>query len=390
MDKSVHAAAAALAWRNSEDRISTSRPMRVVVLGGSGNFGTRICRELAGHPRIEVVSAGRNPPASLSHASLRIARLDFASTNFPAALRSLCPDLVVHCAGPFQGQDYRVAAAALAAGAHYVDLADGRDFVAAFAGRLNAVARAAGRLAVAGASTLPALSSAVVDDLARRFQEIHEIQIAIAPGQKAQRGTATIAGVLSYAGKPFKRLRSGRWSDAWGWLGLKRIRFAGVGTRLAAACDVPDLELFPHRYPGVRTVEFRAAPELGVQTIAISLIASVRRAGLPLPLERWAGFATHAAALLDRFGTDRGGMLVALSGLRPDGRRGRVEWHITAGDNHGPEIPCMAAILMARKLASGEIAMNGAHPCVGFLRLAEFEPEFARWGMQTVVEEHAA
>jgi hypothetical protein len=361
--------------------------MRVVVLGGYGNFGTRICRDLAGHPRIEVISAGRNPPASLSGARIRPARLDLASSDFSSALRSLYPDLVVHCAGPFQGQDYRVAAATLAAGAHYIDLADGRDFVAAFAGQLDAVARAAGRLAISGASTLPGLSSAVADHLALRFQKILEIQISIAPAQRAQRGTATIAGVLSYAGKPFTRLCLGRWSDAWGWQGLKRIRFAGLGMRLAAACDVPDLELFPHRYPGVRTVEFHAALEFSVQTIALSLIASVRRAGLPLPLERWAGFVDHAASLLDWFGTDRGGMLVSVSGVRLDGHRGSAEWHITAANNHGPEIPCMAAILMARKLASGEIAVSGAHPCMGFLGLADFEPEFARWGMQTVVEE---
>jgi len=39
---------------------------------------------------------------------------------------------VIHCAGPFQSQDYRVALAAMAAGAHYLDLADGRQFVARF------------------------------------------------------------------------------------------------------------------------------------------------------------------------------------------------------------------------------------------------------------------
>ena len=364
--------------------------MRVVVLGGFGNFGARICRDLAGQPRIEIISAGRNAPANHSEASIRTARLDLASGGFPSALRSFYPDLVVHCAGPFQGQDYRVANAALAAGAHYIDLADGRDFVAAFAGRLDAAAQAAGRLAVTGASTLPALSSAVVDYLARRFQKIHEIQISIAPGQKAPRGKATIAAVLSYAGRRFKRLRLGRWSDAWGWLGLRRMRFAGVGTRLAAVCDVPDLELFPQRYPGVRTVEFRAALELVVQTIAIASMAALRRAGLPLPLERWAGFANRVASLLDGFGTGRGGMLVSVSGMRLDGRRGSAEWHITADNNHGPEIPCMAAILTARKLARGEITVTGAHPCMGFLGLADFEPEFARWGMTTVIEEHSA
>src|SRR5512134_1913870 len=122
--------------------------MRVCVLGGYGNFGARICRDLAGHPRMEVISAGRNPPASPSGSNLRSARLDLAASDFPAALRALYPDLVVHCTGAFQGQDYRVAAAALAAGAHYTDLADGRDFGAGFAGQLDAAARAAGRLAV--------------------------------------------------------------------------------------------------------------------------------------------------------------------------------------------------------------------------------------------------
>ena len=42
----------------------------------------------------------------------------------------------------------------------------------------------------------------------------------------------------------------------------------------------------------------------------------------------------------------------------------------------------MAAILLARKLARGEAMARGAHVCMGLLTLADFEPEFARWGMQ--------
>jgi saccharopine dehydrogenase-like NADP-dependent oxidoreductase len=38
----------------------------------------------------------------------------------------------VDAAGPFQGAEPRVARAAIAAGLHYVDLADARDFVAGF------------------------------------------------------------------------------------------------------------------------------------------------------------------------------------------------------------------------------------------------------------------
>jgi hypothetical protein len=356
--------------------------MRVVVLGGYGNFGARICRDLAATPGIEPVAAGRRPGAGG-------ARLDIDAPDFAAALARLSPGLVIHCAGPFQGRDCRVALAALAAGAHYLDLADGRDFVARFAGRVDAAARAAGRIALSGASTLPALSSAVVDRLATRLASVDAIRIAIAPGQRAPRGAATIAAVLSYAGRPFRWLSGGAWRTAWGWQELERVRFA-FGTRWAAACDVPDLELFPARYPGVRTVEFRAALELGAQQLALALAAGLRRAGAPLPIERWARPLDRLAAAMDALGSARGGMLVALTGTRANGTRARIDWQLTADAGHGPEIPCMAATLLARKLARGELTQHGAFACMGFLDLSELETEFARWSITTVMEERNA
>ena len=237
---------------------------------------------------------------------------------------------------------------------------------------------------------MPALSSAVIDDVKERFRQLEEIQIAIAPGQRAPRGAATISGVFSYAGKPFKWWNDGAWHDAWGWQGLRRLGFAGFGVRWAAACDVPDLELFPARYSGVRTVEFRAALELGIQHFALWFAAMLRRAGVPLPLERWAGPMDRLASLLDYFGSERGGMLVSLVGTRADGSKVRVAWHLTADANHGPEIPCMAAILLTRKLARGELSARGAFPCLGFLRLADFESEFVHWRISTSVEESEA
>jgi len=363
--------------------------MRVVVIGGYGNFGARVCRGLAASG-MEVIAAGRNPEegeGALGDVALKHARLDRSASDFPAALKRLAPDLVIHCAGPFQAQDYRVARAALAAGSHYFDLADGRTFVARFAQNMQSAARSAQRLAVSGASSVPALSSAVIASLMTRLAKIEEIQIAIAPGQRTPGGQATLAAVFSYAGRPFKWVSGGTWRDAWGWQELKRLRFYGLGPRWAAACDVPDLELFPRIYPGVRTVEFRAALELGVQQSALWLAALLRRHGVPLPIERWARPLGWIASCMNVFGGGLGGMLVTVLGRRPDGSRARAEWHLTADALHGPEIPCMAAILLARKLAKGGIAQRGAFPCTGFLSLPEFEQEFARWRITTVVRE---
>src|SRR5262245_48099879 len=171
--------------------------MRVVVLGGLGNFGARICRRLAQEPNIDVIAAGRHrTPTS----AVAFEALDIHSTDFASRLAQLEPDLVIHCVGPYQGQDYRVVRATLAARSHYLDLADGREFVTRFASENDQQAKAADRAAVTGASTLPALSSAVVDAMRRQLVRLDEIAIAIAPGQRAPRGAATIAAVLGYAG----------------------------------------------------------------------------------------------------------------------------------------------------------------------------------------------
>jgi saccharopine dehydrogenase-like NADP-dependent oxidoreductase len=117
--------------------------MKVVVLGGYGNFGARICRALAGDPHIELVVAARDAQRAAAFASslaspARAIALDTTSPDFGERLRSAAPGLVVHTAGPFQGQGYAVAQAAASCGAHYIDLADGRRFVCDFAAALDA------------------------------------------------------------------------------------------------------------------------------------------------------------------------------------------------------------------------------------------------------------
>src|SRR5256714_11282789 len=139
--------------------------MRVVVIGGYGNFGARVCRALSVSPAMEVVAAGRHPErgqGAFDGLKLQHVRLDHSEHDFPRALARLAPVLVIHCAGPFQSQDYRVALAALPAGAPYLDLAHRRPFVTRFPYYVPPAARDAPRVALSGASSAPALSSAGV------------------------------------------------------------------------------------------------------------------------------------------------------------------------------------------------------------------------------------
>jgi Saccharopine dehydrogenase NADP binding domain len=359
--------------------------VRVVVLGGAGNFGARITRALREDPNIELLVAGRRGLRVPGAEEISGVALDIKSPGFESQLRALSPGLVIHCVGPFQGQDYTVAQATLAAGAHYLDLADGRQFVAEFAGRLNGAARLARRTAISGASTLPALSSAVADELRLGMSTLESIEIVIAPGQRAARGEATLRAVFSYLGRPFRIWRNGTWSKAWGWMGLKRTRL-DFGTRLAAACDVPDLELFPVRYAGVRTVCFHAALEFAVQHLALWSLAGMRRMGLQLPVDLWALRLNRVAGWFDAGAGENGGMSVSVVGHRR-GSRVRRTWQLVVPAIDGPEIPCIPAVLLARRLAAGEAFNSGAFACTGFVALSEFVPAFDQWNIVTRIEQ---
>ena len=109
-----------------------------------------------------------------------------------------------------------------------------------------------------------------------------------------------------------------------------------------------------------------------------------------MPLVRWGQTLDRVATGLARFGSEQGGMLVSLTGTREGGSRALIEWHLLAEANHGPEIPAMAAILLVEKILRGEIATRGAFPCMGFLTLADFESEFKRWQITTVVRDGEA
>ncbi len=368
-------------------------PLTTLVLGGYGNFGARICRALAGDPHIQLLVGGRNAEhatrfaSTLGNHAVGVA-IDMHSAGFVQNLRALGVGLVIHTAGPFQGQDYAVARAVAAAGAHYIDLADGRRFVCDFPAALQQIFQQAGRIAITGASTVPALSSAVVDHLCVGWSRIDAIETCIAPAQTAPRGQATLAAVLSYCGKPIEVWNAGQWQVMRGWAQPVRVHFQRLHSRLGAVCDIPDLELFPSHYRVGERVLFRAAVEVEVTQRAFAVIAWLHAKGLLKNPVALAGWLNSAGRLFDPFGSALGGMVLRVQGLDAQGAAARRVWHIAADHDHGPEIPCMAAILLARRLALGEVMQAGARACMGLLRLEEFLPEFARWGMVTdVVEE---
>ena len=251
-----------------------NQAFRVLVLGGYGHFGRIIAERIAAIEGVAVIIAGRSlarAGACASRLGAQAAHLNVNDAGFASRLAALRPNLVVSTAGPFQRQDYIVARAAIAARAHYVDIADSREFVCGVTA-LDAEAKSANVLVVSGASSVPALSAAVVDHFERRFAHVGSISHGISTSRQVP-GTATVASVLACCGKPFQIWQDKAWRSAYGWQAPGPHRFAPpIGQRWIAPCDVPDLELFPARYKGVASVQFRAGVESRMLQRGLSLL----------------------------------------------------------------------------------------------------------------------
>ena len=370
---------------------NTQTPVRkILIVGGYGNFGKRIAESLSALRGITIFIGGRDMTKALelcevfavtgAHAQFEALKIDIDSQEFSDDLRTLCPDLVIHTGGPFQGQDYRVPKACIAIGSHYIDLADDRRFVCDIAS-LNELAQASDTLIVSGASSVPGLSSTVIDHFKDQFSKLDQIDFAIAPGNQAERGEATVRGILSYTGHPFTALSNGNWREVYGWMSSRQMDFGPViGKRWLANVDIPDLELFPERYL-VNTVRFQAGLELFFLHGAMVLMAWLAKVGL---VRDWSIFASQIYKLSDVFkglGTDIGGMQIHLTGLDQDNKLMQIKWLLTAENGVGPYIPTLSAIILAKKLIKEGAPVVGAMPCLGMYQLAEFDAEATTLGI---------
>ena len=349
----------------------------VLVIGGYGFFGSRVCSTLAQSPSVRLLIVGRNRDRA-RHAAQMLnlsaeqgVGVDVGDPHFASRLSQMGVDTVIHTAGPFQGQDYTVARAAIEARCHYIDLADGRQFVGGI-DTLDTEAKAQGVTVISGASSVPALSSAVVEKYLPEFQDLRSIAIGISSGARAP-GLATVKGIFGYCGKPFCRYEGGTWVTTYGWLDLRHYRFPKpVGSRWLCSCDIPDLELFPQRYPSARTVTFHAGFASDLGHGVVWSLAGLVKAGLLRSASPFAGPLNHLSRWIEPLVSDKGGMFVKLGGIGRNGDRKSIVWHLVAAENHGPHIPCGASIALTQKLAAGQALPKGAMPCVGLLTVEEY------------------
>jgi hypothetical protein len=341
---------------------------KVLILGGSGNFGKRIAEGLS-KKNINVVIAGRNRENLEKIASqLNIDFILFDINNdFDKELKKINPKIVINTCGPFQNSDYRIAQLCIKQSVHYIDLADGRDFVCNIT-QLNELAKEKNITIISGASTVPCLSSCVIERFKDEFSQIDSLTYGISPGQKNSPGIATAESILSYLGKPIKTNGD---KIVYGWQDIYRQDYPDLGKRWMGNCEIPDLDIFPIEYK-IKDVKFSAGMENSIVHLSIWLVSWMKRLGLPIELRNHANLLLKINNYFNHFGTENGGMHMILKGKNKSGKDHERRWFIIAKNGDGPQIPCAPSIILTEKILSGDINQGFAKPCISIITLEEY------------------
>lgn len=368
---------------------------RVLIIGGYGVFGGRLARRLVRDTRFEVLVAGRSQDKAdafcRAHGGTPVT-LDLADTDLTTRIGALAPFVIIDAAGPFQSYQseavYRLAKVAIACGAHYLDLSDDAGFTEGIA-TLDGEAKAANVSVLSGVSSVPALSSSIVTALSKDMSDIHQIETAILPGNKAPRGLSVVRAIVAQAGRPMRVWQDSQWRDVTGWGGRITLTLSLPGERRlkgrwASLIGAPDLALFPMHFKA-RTVLFRAGLDLKLMHGGLALLSVPVRWGwcasiAPLsPLLKW------IADRLEPFGSARGGMQVRVTGRTRSGHNETRLWTLIVDGGDGPFIPALPAEIMCAKLRAGDTA-PGARPALGVFTQAEAQTALATLRLKTHIE----
>lgn len=369
---------------------------RVLLIGATGVFGQRLARHLAMVEGLRLFLSSRDAGKAARLARGLTAAAGTTATGIgldhrnglAERLAAIAPWLVIDASGPFQGAGYDVPRAALEAGAHVVDLADARGYILGYGTALDELARSKGLVALAGASSTPALSVAAATELTRGWRRVDAVEIAIAPGGRSPVGEAVIAAILSYTGRPVPIWREGELQSTTGWLDSKVTAMPRLRRQRVAAVETVDAQWLGPRLGIASHVAFRAGLESRIEQWGLMMLARLRRADLLGELHKLIPALLAARRLTQLPTSDRGGMLVQITGLDDQALLRHSRWSLLAERGDGPQVPTLAAAAALRALLDGTLE-PGARPAAGAVPLGRIEAEMAPYAITTQIESAA-
>jgi hypothetical protein len=341
-----------------------ARQPRVLIAGGAGVFGRLLVAELVRHTDAHLLLAGRSrrrlaAACQRLDADGRVVLLPLDLQDAAAVRRAATGCAVLACtAGPFQTLPRMLPWHALAAGAHWLDVADDPTWLVPLLRdpRLAAAARAADRCVIPGLSSVPALSGVLARWCRERAPAARRGRVTLFIGNRNPKGAGAIASALATG---FRAPRT---------LALP------VGRRLTYRFEAADTAILQAEL-GLE-VEFRVAFEWGAASRVVAALAPVARRLDPMRRARLARVLAALAAPFSRLGSDLGGVDVT---LWDDTRR--VSAALVGRGQRLAILPCALAV---EALLDGSLATRGVLSPATWLTPTEWIARLAARGLRFV------
>jgi saccharopine dehydrogenase-like NADP-dependent oxidoreductase len=320
----------------------------IAVFGGYGVFGSLVTRELAG-AGLPIRIAGRDRERAVRFAASLGPRHEgiVADASDPVSCaRALAgAGVAVSCAGPFSDLTLALPEACLAAGAHYVDIADDRGWFARLRG-MDGRFRERGLTAACGCSSLPGISGALALLAAEWLPEVQRARVTLFIGNANPKGMAAVESAAGQLGRRFPAPQG----TLVGFRGREAVDLPQpFGRRVVYDLDSPELDLFPELI-GAREVRVKVGFESRMATASLNAMSYLGpRLGV-----RIARAITPMARLASRFGHSGGYVKVEL--WSPEGDSSEA-W--IGGAREGQRMAALPAAFVARGLYDGSVAARG-------------------------------
>lgn len=338
------------------------QPVKVLLLGGTGDMGRRAAVELARFPEVSCITvAGRDGTraaavAAKVGATARGLAVDARDRRALVAAMG-DHDVVAGALGPFYLYEVPVAEAAIEAGVPYVSICDDSDGAQAVL-ELDEAARARGVTILTGAGWTPGLTNVLVCRGVRLLDTAREAHIAWAASVTDSEGFAVILHTLHMLTGHVPTFVNGRAQTVLAGSGRRVVDFPPPMGRVAVFhVGHPEPVTLPRFLPQLQTVTLRGGlAERTLQGVATLLV----RLGLtrtPAARERLARLLRPVPRLQRMTGLSRpiSAAHVEVRGTK-DGRPARVELAAVGRMADLTGIPLAVATVMVGR---GEVRRPG-------------------------------
>ncbi|HEV8580318.1 MAG TPA: saccharopine dehydrogenase NADP-binding domain-containing protein [Thermoanaerobaculia bacterium] len=335
----------------------------IAVFGGYGVFGAHVARSLAAMG-LRVRIAGRDEDRAKRFAAALGAGHEgiAADGNDPDACAQALAgvNVAVNCAGPFSTMSMALPEACLAAGVHYVDIADDRAWILRVRAR-DGELRERNLAAAIGCSSLPGISGALAVLIAARLPAVERARVTLFIGNRNPKGEAAVRASVTQLGRSFRAPQG----TLRGLHGREVVTLPPpFGRRAVYDWESPELDLFPAMF-GARAVRVLVGFEARLATLTLASLARLGPRLGRLLLSAIAPLARH----LSGFGHSGGFVKVEL--FAPDGTCADAA---LGGASDGQRMAALPAAFVAQGLAAGSVTARGvmtAYEALGARPLVE-------------------